>query len=228
MKRIVFILLFIYGIIAATDIFFTISGNDLLRHFTKPLLMPLLILSVFSETGLRSANTKIFAAALLFSWLGDIALLGEAYFILGLVAFLIAHICYLVFMLKIKGAKGLLQFQPLFGLPVLIYLVILLFVLNDYLDQLKIPVFIYGIIICSVWLYSLNLFWKTDKKIAALFCFGSSQFVMSDSLLAIHKFIYPFEILPPLVMLTYCSTQFLLTLGAMRYDKHLVTKNMLQ
>ncbi|MFT3945860.1 MAG: lysoplasmalogenase [Agriterribacter sp.] len=217
MKRITFILLLCYGIIALLNISFSFSGNQFYRFFTKILLMPLLISAIAAETGLKTLHIKIFAVALLFSWFGDIALHRENYFIHGLIAFLIAHICYLLYMLNIKGSKGLLQFQPLFGLPVAVYLVILLFVLNDYLEQLKIPIYIYGFAICAVWLYSLNLFWKTDKRTAALLSFGSSQFVMSDSLLAVHKFIYPFEILPPLVMLTYCSAQFLLTVGAMRY-----------
>ncbi|OJY95598.1 MAG: hypothetical protein BGP13_12205 [Sphingobacteriales bacterium 40-81] len=217
MKRITFILLCCYGIAAGLNIALTFAGNESFRFFTKILLMPLLLFALAAETGLKSNYARLFAAALFFSWLGDIALRWEAWFIQGLIAFLAAHICYLLFMLKIKGDRGLLQFQPLFGLPVLVYLVILLFVLNDYLEQLKIPVYVYGTVICAVWLYSINLFWKTDKKIAALLCFGSSQFVMSDSLLAVHKFIYPFEILPPLIMLTYCSAQFLLTSGAMRY-----------
>ncbi|MCC6287613.1 MAG: lysoplasmalogenase [Chitinophagaceae bacterium] len=219
MKRVTFILLCGFGITAVLNIIFTYTGSEPRGVFTKILLMPLLLFALATEAGFKTSYAKVFAAALFFSWLGDIALSWDSLFIQGLVAFLTAHICYLLFMLKIKGAKGLLQFQPLFGLPVLVYLVILLFILDDYLEQLKIPVYIYGIIICSVWLYSINLFWKTDKKIAALLFFGSSQFVISDSMLATHKFIYPFNILPPLIMLTYCSAQFLLTLGAIRYSR---------
>lgn len=180
------------------------------------------MLALWAETSLKTIATKIFVLALFFSWLGDVALRWEGYFIHGLAAFLIAHICFLLFILKIKGNKGLLQFQPLFALPLVVYLTMLLFVLNDYLEGLKIPVFIYGILITIVCIFSMNLFWKTDKRVAALLFFGSSQFVMSDSLLAIHKFVYPFEILPGLVMLTYCSAQFLLTLGAIRYNNFLL------
>lgn len=218
MKRATLLLLYCYGITAVLDISFTLTDHNFYRAFTKPALMPLLILAFFAETGLKTIPSKIFAAGLFFSWLGDIALRWEAYFIPGLIAFLIAHICYLIFILKIKGTKGLLQFQPLFAVPVLVYLILLLFFLNDYLEQLKVPVFVYGIVICAVWVASINLFWKTDKKVAALLCLGSSQFVMSDSLLAVNKFVYPFEIIPALVMLTYCSAQLLLTQGAIRYS----------
>ena len=216
MKRIAFCLLVCYGLMAVLDISFTFFELDAYRYITKIALMPLLILALWAETGLKTILLKIFAFALFFSWLGDIALRWEAYFIHGLAAFLIAHFCYLFFILKIKGNKGLLEFQPLFALPLAVYLILLLFVLNDYLEQLKIPVFVYAIVICAVCIFSMNLFWKTDKKVAALLFFGSLQFVISDSLLAINKFVYPFEILPGLVMLTYCSAQFLLTLGAMR------------
>lgn len=219
MKRIAYYLLLCYGLMAVLDIFFTFSGQDIYRSFTKISLMPLLILALWAETGLKTISLKIFAAGLFFSWLGDIALIKDEYFIHGLAAFSIAHIFYLTFILKIKGNKGILQFQPLFALPLVVYFAILLFVLNDYLDELKIPVFIYGTLISIVCIFSMNLFWKTDKRIAALLFFGSLQFVMSDSLLAVHKFIYPFEILPGLVMLTYCSAKFLLTLGAFRYSR---------
>lgn len=218
MKRATNFVLICYGIVALIDIFFTFSDYSSLRSFTKPVLMPVLILALWIETGFKIPYTKIFAVGLFFSWLGDVALRWDNYFIHGLGAFLMAHICYLIFMLRIKGNKGLLQFQPLFALPMAVYLVILLFVLNDYLEQLRIPVFIYGVVISIVCIFSMNLFWKTDKKIAALLFFGSLQFVMSDSLLAIHKFIYPFEILPGLVMLTYCSAQLLLTMGVIRYN----------
>lgn len=64
---------------------------------------------------------------------------------------------------------------------------------------------------------TLNLFGKTDTKTAALFFSGAAQFVLSDSVLAINRFVYPFEILPVVVMITYCSAQFLLVLGSIRH-----------
>jgi len=175
------------------------------------------MLAVFSEAGFRNRFSFIFILALFFSWLGDIALMFDGLFIAGLICFLIAQLTYFVYFSGIKGSKGMIQYQPLFAIPVFVYWLLLCGLLNDFLDTFKMPVFIYGAAICAVWAICWNLFWKIDKKIAALFFFGSFQFVLSDSILAIHRFVYPFDILPVLVMITYCSAQLLLTLGCIRH-----------
>ena len=218
MKRITFLLSFAYCLAALLNIYFVYTNNILLAHITKPVLMPLLMAIVFAETGLRDSFSKFFWGGLIFSWLGDIVLMYDGFFIWGLVCFLIAHLFYIVYLLRIKGPKGLIEFQPLFAIPILVYWLLLAGLLNDFLDALKIPVFIYGAIICSVWVAAFNLFWKIEKKAAALFFFGAFQFVLSDSILAINRFVYPFDMLPVLVMITYCSAQFLLTLGCVRFS----------
>ncbi|HRN55242.1 MAG TPA: lysoplasmalogenase family protein [Agriterribacter sp.] len=50
---------------------------------------------------------------------------------------------------------------------------------------------------------------------------GRFLFVLSDSMLAVNRFIYPFPILPPVIMLTYCSAQFLLVAGSIRHLRSL-------
>lgn len=208
----------IYWLTVAADVFFVYEKYDQFRYISKPLLLIILILLYLAETGLRSAFAKIMLGALLCSWAGDILLLFNDFFTAGLVAFLAAHILYIVYLLRIKGnAKGLLQFQPLFGIPVIAWWLLLLGLLNPFLDQLKIPVIVYATILCTVWMLSLNLFWKVDKRTAALFFFGAGQFVLSDSVLAINRFVYPFDILPIIVMITYTSAQFLLVKGSIRH-----------
>lgn len=218
MKRISFALGWLYGLVAITDIFFVFKGYEQERFFSKPLLMIVLILLYAAETGIRSSFSKILLTALLFSWCGDVLLLFNGFFIAGLSAFLAAHIFYIIYILRINpGVKGALQFQPLFGTPVVAYWILLSALLLPYLNILKIPVLIYATIICFFWMLTLNLFGKTDTKTAVLFFSGATQFVLSDSVLAVDQFAYPFEILPVVVMLTYCSAQFLLVLGSIRH-----------
>lgn len=217
MKRITFFFSCIYALLAIINVFSHFAGFSFGSSITKPLLMPTLILMLWFETRLNSVFIKLILWAIIFSWAGDITLMFGEYFIYGLIFFLIAHILYFISILRIKGQKGLLNFQPLFALPIIVYLVLLLSLLNGFLDKLKIPVFIYGIVICSVWIITMNLFWKTDKKTASLFFFGSLQFVLSDSLLAINHFVYPYYLLPALVMATYCSAQYLFILATISY-----------
>jgi uncharacterized membrane protein YhhN len=226
MKRISFVLGCLYGLVAITDISFVFFGYEQSRIFSKPLLMITLMLMYAAETGIRSAFSKILLAALWLSWAGDVLLMIDGLFTGGLAAFLAAHIFYIIYILRISpGIKGALQFQPLFGIPVIAYWILLSALLLPFLDALKIPVFIYASVICSFWMLTLNLFGKTDLKTAALFFCGAGQFVLSDSVLAVNQFIYPFPILPAIVMITYASAQLLLVLGSIRHIRRLDITN---
>ena len=61
-------------------------------------LVPILLVAVYFSEGFTTK--KVLLTALTFSWIGDVVLLfaskGEIYFILGLVAFLISHVFYIV------------------------------------------------------------------------------------------------------------------------------------
>ena len=224
MKRISFLISCTYALLSLADVFFSFTEISSWRYITKPLLMPALMLVLWLETGRSNIFTKLIFLALVCLWVGDISLMFTGYFIYGLAFFLVAHIFYLVSVLQIKGQKGILQFQPFFALPIVVYLLLLLSLLSGFLDKLKIPVFVYGIVICSFWAAAMNLFWKTDRGTASLFFFGSLQFVLSDSLLAVNRFVYPYYLLPGLVMATYCTAQFLLTRGAISYNKKFILK----
>lgn len=225
MKRISFTLGCLYGLVAITDIAFVFFGYEQPRFFSKPLLMITLMMMYAAETGIRSDFSKILFAALLLSWIGDVLLMIDGFFTGGLAAFLGAHIFYIAYMLRISpGIKGALQFQPLFGIPVVAYWILLSALLLPFLNTLKIPVLIYASVICVFWMLTLNLFGKTDYKTAALFFCGAAQFVFSDSVLAINQFIYPFHMLPTIVMITYTSAQLLLVLGSIRHLRKLNNK----
>ena len=67
------IALLIYSLIGALNILSAVMEQPLLRTFTKPLLMPMLLLYVFSQTHIEIRNKLIFI--LVFAWLGDMFLL---------------------------------------------------------------------------------------------------------------------------------------------------------
>lgn len=218
MKRLTRLLLWIFAILAITDIVFVYLRYDTLRYASKSLLVPVLFLAYVAETRLQSPFSKLLGAALFFCWLGDVSLLFANLFLAGLVMFLLAHILFIIYTLRIRG-KGLLNFQPLAALPVLVYWILFSAFLSPYLDKLKIPVMIYAAVICTFLSLTLNLFWKVHWKIAVLFFCGAGQFVLSDSLLAANRFIYPFPFAGEMVMLTYCSALFLIVKGSMHHTK---------
>lgn len=202
-----------YWVVLVADLAFIYWPMPEARWLTKPMLMPLLIGAYLKHpaTHPQASFTATMVAALFFSWVGDVLLQFKGLFIYGLVSFLIAHLFYTTYFLKAgKEKKGLLQFQPLIGLPVLVYLLVFLMLLYPFLDKLKLPVTIYSMVIVTMLLSSINLRNRIGHDASALFFHGALQFVISDSLLAVHLFAFPHTILSICVMLTYASAQYLL------------------
>lgn len=204
-----------YFFITLSDLVFIYFNLTNLRWFTKPLLMPLLLFAVFTKRK-EIKLYKLILIALFLSWMGDVLLQMKGMFIPGLISFLLAHIFYIFYFIKIEpNIKGLLQLQPLFGMPVLVYVVIFLFLLYPFLDALKIPVTVYGITIGTMLLMAINTKRKLNENASALFFNGALQFAISDSLLAVNLFAYNSVVLSLCVMLTYSSAQWLIVKGSM-------------
>jgi uncharacterized membrane protein YhhN len=155
-----------------------------------------------------------------FSWLGDILLMfdhkGNSFYIFGLIAFLIAHIFYIIFYERIVHFENLKKNYWLF-IPVLIYYSILIYVLSPHLGEMKLPVRIYGVVISYMLIQALQVARMRNKPAAALMIIGAILFITSDSILAINKFYSPFETAGIAIMVTYGLAQLLITLGAISY-----------
>ena len=187
-------------------------------HFlVKPLLIPVLILLLI-YTKVDNKEKWWLLTGLFFSFLGDVFLLYESrkalFFILGLASFLITHICYIIYFLKIKSTQtSLLRQQPWLAALVAGYGCSLVMLLYPGLGDLKMPVIIYAAVICSMLLCSLHVFYKTGRPSNVYFVAGAMLFVISDSLLAVNKFFSPFPSAGILIMLTYCAAQFFIVMG---------------
>ena len=88
----------LFWLLAIIDILCIALNKPQIHFFIKPLLMPALILLVFSNK--HHSNKAWIIAGLFFSFVGDVMLLVDQnvplFFILGLASFLINHICYIV------------------------------------------------------------------------------------------------------------------------------------
>ena len=127
--------------------------------YLKPLLLAPLMAAVFISKNLK--NKIILFVALIFSWIGDTLLLfvfkDPIYFMLGLAAFLTAHIFYIVLFVKeLKKANGKIEFKKTGLISIAIYLSAMLLVLIPHLGGPAIPVIIYAITI-SIILYMAYL-----------------------------------------------------------------------
>jgi uncharacterized membrane protein YhhN len=209
----VFILL---SIVYLSGIIFNLT--DIIFYLKPALLLPLII-AAFTSTAFK--NKLILGFALIFSWAGDTLLLfvfkDAIYFILGLVAFLIAHICYIVlFKKELKKEEGKITFKNPVLLIIFIYLAVLLTLLIPHLGGLTVPVIIYAIVISTMlyMAYLLSLHWP---KPASIFLFtGAISFILSDSILAINKFYQPLPMAGFLIMATYLYAQWSLVKSCLK------------
>ena len=210
--RLFIVLSFIY-------LFCIIIDATSLVFYLKPLLILPLIATVIVSG--KKPFRQLLLAALVFSWMGDVLLLfsgtDEMYFIFGLVAFLTAHIFYIILFIKeIKKVNGTFRWNNAI-LPVVIgYLFLLLYLLFPYLNELKIPVIIYGCVISVMLFAAWQLSYLWNKPASLLILAGAVSFVISDSLLAVNKFYQPFPLAGLLIMATYLFAQGALVRGWLR------------
>ena len=105
----------------------TALNQEAIARFLKPFLLPLLLVAVYNSPAFTTK--KLLLTALTFSWIGDVILLfadqGEIYFILGLVAFLVSHVFYIVLFSKQSISKTIhnkISFGAGIGLIVIYFL----------------------------------------------------------------------------------------------------------
>lgn len=205
-------ILILYFIVLAVELFAKITFNYQIELFAKPLLMPILIAWYWANIQQKTKTEWFIFAALIFSCLGDIFLLPQLdVFIAGLGSFLVAHVLYIfAFKQKISFSNPI---KLIGALPYLGLAVGMLVLLNPYLGELQIPVIIYTSIIALMGLFALNRLGFVNTPSFAYVLIGATSFMLSDSMIAINKFYYPFELSGFLIMLTYAVGQFLIVKG---------------
>ena len=209
----------LYVLLVLGDIF-CLNFQPELRWFTKPLLMPVLLLAFRREVAVVEAHSRRIMLALILSWLGDVLLMfsGPGMFIAGLSAFLCAHIVYIAYFRSIRSQKtSFLKRRPVMLLAVVVYVIELLYILWPGLGSLAFPVMIYAVVIGTMLAFASWQYGKLSDRTALLFMAGALCFVLSDSMLAIARFRFPFTLAGTLVMSTYCIAQLLLVKGAVSH-----------
>ncbi|MGY8913701.1 MAG: lysoplasmalogenase, partial [Flavobacteriales bacterium] len=148
--------------------------------------------------------------------MGDVFLLfdhiSELYFILGLGSFLLAHVCYAFCFYLQRSSKTRIDFW-IMTLLLIGYGVALYILLYAHLGIIKIPVALYilAILIMVIMAYRRKI--KVSGSSFLLVFIGALSFIISDSLLAINKFLIPLPYSNFLVMGTYAIAQYLIIKG---------------
>lgn len=212
-----------YFIVLLADLLLIILGEDQYRHITKPLLTVLLAIYVlYSKVKLPSSFLVFLLLALFFSSLGDDLLLFNGFFLQGLGSFLLAHIMYTTFFLKIRYSNPPVPFckYPFILLNAAVEIAFIMFLL-PYLGGYTIPVILYAIALFFTLQSALHAF-HFQRQPAGWYCLaGAILFILSDSLIAVGKFYHPFPGINVLIMLTYGLGQCGLVVGGINYFKRI-------
>lgn len=194
--------------------------NETWMRCTKPLLIPsLAVWLIFENSGgdKYSYLRRMVLWALLFSTLGDVLLMfpGAIFFLLGLGAFLLAHICYVIAFSSISSVKnGFLRQNIWWLIPFLAFPILLLSFLWEGIPiAMRLPVAVYAGVISLMALSVVNLKGNLANATFWTLLAGAVWFLISDSLIAIGKFGQAFEGVRLAVMGTYILGQYLLVRG---------------
>lgn len=199
---------FVFALVSILDIIGIILEIPILRYIFKPLIiLSLLFLYIFSV----QKRLKWYLFALGFSFLGDVLLTfdGELFFITGLVSFLVAH--FLFIKIVVSRIQEYSLSKIIFSIiPFFIVFSLLIFTLKNSLDEMLIPVIIYGLTISTFGVVSLIDFINNKSKKSLLMFSGAIVFMLSDSVLAIDKFYFEEHFNKIAIMFTYVLAQYLI------------------
>lgn len=214
--------LWLFLLAVITDLLAIYFQWNEIRFVSKPLIV-LPLLAYFFMAVPRGAGS--FKAALLFSLIGDVALLFEErdplFFMVGLGSFLLAHVLYMVSFNRMRAVRVSPRWSWI--VAVAFYLAILLYVLMPYLGELKIPVIIYAFVLCGMLLTVVHAFASLYSRPGIICLAGALMFVLSDSILAINKFYFGFTLSGLVIMFTYAFAQYLLVTGTVSAIKYAQT-----
>lgn len=219
-----YILLSIFSLGTFLEIAAPIFGWPVNHILAKPLIMFGLMGYYYLQSVKRSS---VFILALAFCWAGDVLLLFESYnglfFMGGLVSFLIGHVLYIVCYRQFQSGdrtNELMGPQKVrFSLPFILAGTGLVVILFPVLGHLKIPVMVYALVLTLMVLNALFRYGRTSTQSFLLIFLGAILFMVSDSVLAMNKFLQPFRGAGALIMITYCAAQFLIVKGILTHEK---------
>ena len=192
-----------------------LHGDGRWLHWLAKPATTLLIAAIVwqARDSARPFYRRAVLAGMLLSCLGDIALmLPVDAFVPGLIAFLLAHLCYITaFRDGLRAGRGLLAATLLLGA----FAVLNVMGLWPHLPApMRIPVLAYVVVLASMAVLALARLWRRpppaamDAGSARWAAAGALLFVASDSLLAWDRFGGGLPLASLLVLSTYYSAQY--------------------
>lgn len=217
----------IYLIIGVFHIYAIYSGHSEWVSWTKPLLMPVLLLIIWLQTKVQTKLSKVLFIGVFLGWLGDVLLMTHSvgFFAAGLTAFLLGHLSYIyIFSVEVsdKRQTHFIMEKPYWILPFIGFLVYAVILLSGKIINLPaFPVYLYAFVILLMSIMAINRWYAVSQKSFLIVLVGSLLFVLSDFSLAIKLFVGNYPNSSLLIMTTYILAQGAIVYGCL--ENKLVT-----
>ena len=204
---------------AVLDWYAVYKGWKKLEYFLKPVTMVFLFVFLFVSTDGLEGIAFWFGIGITLSLVGDVLLmLPKEQFIAGLIAFLLAHLAYII---------GLNQGLPPFSVIGLVWAVLLGIIAAQFYKHLAVglirqkkeslqkPILTYIAVITIMLLSALLTLSRPDwdSRIAITVSIGAALFALSDAFLAWNKFVQPIKNGRVMNIVTYHLGQIVLIYG---------------
>ena len=217
MKYIFYPILFLYLVIVIVHLYCCFHHHEEVRKVTKCFLMPFLALTYYLGCP-KEKLSQIIIIAIIFGCLGDVFLIIEGLFLLGVVSFLVGHLLYIITFLVETGIKNYRKNLFVFLLVCLVYFYLESEVLKYFRPAiikagLWGPLFVYAIILAGLNISSAIYAYCYANFYSVLTYIGSLIFAISDCILAKQVFLEKSKYQETFIMFTYILGQSLISFG---------------
>jgi alkylglycerol monooxygenase len=188
--------------------------------FFKPAAMVLallLVVQVWRSGRLPGTAALWLGLALAGSLAGDVFLMLDGLFIPGLVAFLLAHLAYIV--LFRQGTRWWPVRPVLAGCLAYAALMVAVLWIGGLPPGLRGPVAVYALVISLMAAQAIGRAWLQRDRASVLVAAGAVAFVISDTLLALNRFVSPLPASAVWVLGSYYAAQCLIIGGTVRASR---------
>jgi uncharacterized membrane protein YhhN len=198
-------------VFAALTVWTYYKGPRFLYLVFRPLTMAVIIgLVVEAGKSASPAYRIAIGAGLVASLVGDIFMMPRRKrFAAGVAAFLVAQLCYAFAFLS--GIR--FRFAPVPALVLLAYGAVLFVILNPGLKRMRVPVIVYILAISAMALTAIERYVQTGGPASLAACTGAVLFLISDSVLAVDRFVRPFRAAQAAILSTYFAAQALIAVS---------------
>jgi uncharacterized membrane protein YhhN len=175
--------------------------------------IPAILLAIACQKNNEIPKVQFLKFGFLFSAIGDVFLELDRtnFFVHGLGSFLVAHIFYSI---SLFTKKSSIKENKLIASTMVLFTLMMVFILSPKLGNLLIPVSLYITVISIMGVLSCGFI-----KDSPLVTLGASLFIISDSLIAIDKFLTPIPMAGIFIMVTYYAANFLIGYGYLAQNR---------